>query len=230
MARRGVRVIRQGGKRVLRVDGTFASTYEPGRVATGSVWDAIACGLLLLPAQRRRDILLLGLGGGSAARIARTLAPDARIVGIELRQEVVDAAREHLDLDALDLEVRIGDARERVREFEDEFDAVLEDVFVGHGRAAYKPEGFPFPALADAKRALRRGGLLATNTLDEAAAIKTAMKSLFPSILEISLADFDNRIYVGRRTPIDARRLRAAIGADPNLAASLDQLRFRGLS
>ncbi len=229
MARRGVRVVQQGGKRVLRVDGTFASTYEPGRVATGSVWDAIACGLLLLPEARRRDILLLGLGGGSAARIARALAPAARIVGVELRPEVVEAAREHLDLDALELDVRIGDARERVREFEGEFDAVLEDVFVGHGRAAYKPEGFPFPALADAKRALRRGGILATNTLDEAAAMKTAMKGLFPSTLEISLADFDNRIYVGQRAPIDARRLRAAVARDRHLGPSLEQLRFRGL-
>ena len=98
-----VRVGRRG--RALRINGTFASWYEPGRSGTGSVWDALAAPLLLLPPARRRSVLILGLGGGSVARIVRALAPRAEIVGVELDSEVVGAAREHFDLD--DLRIRV---------------------------------------------------------------------------------------------------------------------------
>ena len=68
--------------RSLRIDGTFASYYEPGLPLTGSVWDALALPLVLLPPARRRSVLVLGLGGGSVARVVRALAPAACIVGV----------------------------------------------------------------------------------------------------------------------------------------------------
>ena len=92
-----VKVGRRG--RALRINGTFASWYEPGRASTGSVWDALAAPLLLLPPARRRSVLILGLGGGSAARVVRALAPRAEIVGVEFDADVVRAAREHFDLE-----------------------------------------------------------------------------------------------------------------------------------
>ena len=79
-----VEVKRIGNARALRIDGTFASWYEPGQQVTGSVWDALAAPLLLLPKPRRNRVLILGLGGGSAARVVRALAPKARITGVEI--------------------------------------------------------------------------------------------------------------------------------------------------
>ena len=67
--------------RTLRIDGTFASYYEPGLPLTGSVWDALALPLVLLPPTRRRSVLVLGLGGGSVARVVRALAPAASVGG-----------------------------------------------------------------------------------------------------------------------------------------------------
>ena len=49
--------------RELIIDGTLASFFQEGRVDTGSGWDALAAPLLVLPPERRRQILLLGLGG-----------------------------------------------------------------------------------------------------------------------------------------------------------------------
>ena len=129
-----VRVDDEGETRTLVVDETFASFYRPGEVATRCVWDAIAAPLLWLPPARRRRILVIGLGGGSVARIARALAPSARITGLELDADVVDLARQHFDLDALGLEVEIGDALawlERYAGGGRRYDAILEDVFVG---------------------------------------------------------------------------------------------------
>ncbi len=225
--RKGARIVRQGQRRVLRIDDTFASTYEPGRVTTGSVWDAIACGILAVSSKRRRRVLLLGLGGGSAARIVRALAPEAVIVGVELSADVVRLAQEHLDLDALGLDVRVGDAREVVRSERARYDAIFEDVFVGSGRNAYKPEGLPHPLLEEAKALLRPGGVIVSNALDEAGAVRRAMTDLFSNVVEIGLKEFDNRIYVGSDARLTARDLRRAVAEDAVLGETLSQLRFR---
>jgi spermidine synthase len=222
-----VRVGRRG--RALRVDGTFASWYAPGRVLTGSVWDALAAPLLLLPEARRRSALLLGLGGGSVARILRALEPDLRIVGVEQSREVLRAARRWLDLDGLGIEVVEADAHEYLRRGRGRHDLVIEDIFVGRGRALHKPDWLPAPGLALALRQLRPGGVLVVNTIDETPAAARELRRLLPSGLAIRLADFDNRVLVGSREPISARRLRAALHRHPLLRFGLPRLSLRGL-
>ena len=223
-----VRVGRKG--RALRINGTFASWYEPGRPCTGSVWDALAAPLLLLPASRRRSILILGLGGGSAARIARALAPRAEIVGVELDPDVVSAAREHFDLDEIGVRVVEGDARAYLGRTRRVFDAVLEDVFVGTARSVRKPDWLPAPGLARAARRVARGGILVSNTIDETAAVAAEMRRLFPATIGIEIEDFDNRVVVGGPAVINGRMLRAAVGTDRVLAPTLPRLRFRSVS
>jgi spermidine synthase len=234
VARRGrtqanarVRVRTRGSRRELRVDGTLASSFTPGRVTTHSVWDALAASLLALPAARRRRVLLVGLGAGSAARVARALAPDAEIVGVELDAAVVEAARAWFDLDALGIEVVIADARDYLASRGRPFDAVLEDVFIGVEAELRKPEGFPLPALDHARRRLAPGGVLASNTIDEGPAVRRALGERFECVVEIGVAEHDNRIYVATDAALSARALRAAVAADPFLSATLPVLRFR---
>jgi len=221
------RVERGARGRRLWIDGTFASYWRPGQVRTGSVWDALGAALLALPPARRRAILLLGLGGGSAARIARALAPRAHILGVEIDPRVVALARRHFALDALGVEVVLADARLYLARARRRFDAILEDVFTGRGRGVHKPEGFPGPGLARAARRLRPGGLLASNALDEAAQTRRLLGERFPALVEISVAGYDNRILVGGPSGLDARRLRAAVAADGVLAPTLPRLAFR---
>jgi len=223
------RVIHRARGRELRINGSFASWYEPGRVITGSVWDAIGAALLALPAARRRDVLLLGLGGGSAARLARALAPRARITGVEIDAEVVRLAREHFDLDELGIQVVLADARDVLRRGPRRFDAILEDVFVATGDDAVKPAGFPTPGLSHAVRRLRPGGVLASNALDDAPLAARTLVGLLPHVVRIGIAGYDNRVLVGSRLPLSARSLRAAVRAEPLLGPTLPKLRFRTL-
>ncbi|HME72998.1 MAG TPA: methyltransferase domain-containing protein [Myxococcota bacterium] len=215
--------------RELCVDGTFASLWRPGRVTTGSVWDALAAPLLSLPPERRGSILLLGLGGGSAARLARALLPHARIVGVERDPHVLEAAREHFQLDALLLEVVLADAKSYLARGREKFDAVLEDVFVGSGRKVRKPDWLPEPGLALAARRLRPGGLLATNSLDEAAGAARALCTHVGPPISIEVDGYDNRILAAGPAGLRAKWLRAAVAAHPILAATLPKLRFRTL-
>jgi spermidine synthase len=226
-ARERVRLRVRGRRRELRVDGTYASSWTPGEIATRSVWDALAASVLALPPARRRSVLVLGLGAGSAARIVRALAPDARIVGVELDRDVVAAARRWFDLDALRLEVVIGDVRDIVAQMQGRFDAVLEDVFIGRESSLRKPDGFPLPVLAHAQRLLAAGGVLASNTINEGPAVRRALAARFPRIVEIGVAEHDNRIYVAGRAVPDARQLRSAVAASALLAPTLPRLTFR---
>lgn len=215
--------------RTLRIDGTFASWYAPGSPLTGSVWDALGAPILLLPPARRRSVLVLGLGGGSAARVLRTLAPKARIVGVERSAEVLRAARRWFDLDDLGLEIVRDDARDFLERSRRRFDAVIEDVFVGSARSVRKPDWLPEPGLRRAARHLYPGGLLVSNALDEAPAVARTLRGLFPSTLRIEVEGFDNRILVGGPRPLRGTALRAAVAAHPVLGATLSRLSFRTL-
>ncbi|MCZ6785383.1 MAG: fused MFS/spermidine synthase [Proteobacteria bacterium] len=216
--------------RELIIDDTFASWYEPGRVATGSVWDALVAPLLVLPRARRRRVLVLGLGGGSAARVARALAPSARIVGVERDPEVIRLARRGFDLDEIGVEVVEDDARAFLERDRGRYDLVLDDVFVGSGDAVRKPDWLPHPGTGLAARRVATGGLLVCNTLDETAAVATVLRTLFPALLRIDVDEFDNRVLVAGPRGLQAAALRRAVAANPVLSGTLPRLRFRTLT
>lgn len=214
--------------RELIVDETFASFQRSGgEIATGSVWDAIAAPLLALSPARRKKVLLLGLGGGSVARIIRALAPEALIVGVELDAEVVAAARAHFGLSALGLEVIVDDAQAVLRRERRRFDLIIEDVFIGRGDDVRKPDWIPAPGLDLAASRLRPDGLLVSNTLGEARKVGAHLRRLFPALLRIDVEEYENRIHVAGPESLDARTLRAAVARDPVLGESVACMRFR---
>jgi len=224
---RRIEVRRVGNARALRIDGTFASWYEPGKQITGSVWDALAAPLLLLPRSRRDRVLILGLGGGSAARVARALAPKARITGVEIDAEVVRAARSWFDLDGLGIEVVKGDARRYLERTRRRFDVILDDVFVGDRRNVRKPDWLPDPGLALAADRLRPGGILVSNAIDEANAVARQMRRLFSNTLLIDIEDYENRVVVGAGFALSGRTLRAALTRNPILATTVGRFKIR---
>jgi hypothetical protein len=139
---------------------------------------------------------------------------------------VVAAARRWFELDALRVEVVIGDAREVVAQLRGRFDVVMEDVFTGREATLRKPDGFPLPVLDHAKSLLAPGGVVASNTIDEGPSVRRALAARFPRVVEIAVAEHDNRIYIGGGAGLDPRRLRAEVRASALLAATLPRLKF----
>ena len=222
-----VEVKQSGRGRALRIDGTFASWYEPGKATTGSVWDALAAPLLLLPRARRDRVLILGLGGGSAARVARALAPRARITGVEIDAGVVRVARRWFDLDGLDVEVVKDDAQHYLERTRRRFDVILDDVFVGNRRTVRKPDWLPDPGLTLAADRLQPGGILVSNAIDEAASVSREMRRLFANTLQIEIEDYDNRVVVGAGFPLSGRVLRTALMRNPTLSKTAPRFKIR---
>ncbi|MGH0029753.1 MAG: spermidine synthase [Myxococcota bacterium] len=221
-------LVRQGRQgRSLRVDGTHASLYRPGRATTGSVWDALAVPLVWLPRRRDASVLILGLGGGSAARLVRAVSPRARIVGIERSAEVIRAARRWFDLDALGVDVHCADARRFLARSRAHFDVVIEDVFIGTERTVRKPQWMIEGGLAAAARRLRPGGLLVSNSIDETREVAREMRRHFPALVRIDVDGFDNRVLVGGPRGLSGRGLRSAVAAHPLLAETREHLTFR---
>jgi spermidine synthase len=222
-----VRIDDSGGTRALVVDETFASFYRPGEIATHCVWDAIAAPILWLSPKRRRRILILGLGGGSVARLARALAPDAEIVGVEFDPEVVRLAREYLELDSLDVRVVVADAFSWLKTSRGRFDAILEDIFIGHGDDVHKPDWIPEPGHRLARARLARGGVFVSNTLDEHVEVAREMRSVFPALVTIETEDYDNRVLVAGSEGLTGLALRRRVADSPILLESLGILSFR---
>jgi len=213
----------------LRVDGTHASFYRPGEVVTGSVWDALAAPLVWLPRRRRGSVLVLGLGGGSAARLVRALSPRARIVGVERSVEVIEAARRCFGLDALGVTVVCDDAQRFLARSRARFDVVIEDVFIGSARTVRKPAWLLEEGLARAAARVRPGGLLVVNTIDETREVARVLRDHFPTLLRIDVAEYDNHVLVGGPRGLSGRALRQAVAAHPLLAGTLAHLSFRKL-
>ena len=216
--------------RALRIDGTFASWWDPGSPVTGGVWDALAAPVLMLPPDRRRSLLVLGLGGGSVARVLRALAPRAQIVGVERDPEVLRVAKRRLGLSALGVEVVEADARVYLARLQRRFDLIVEDLFVGSGRAVRKPDWLAGGALARLAGRLAPGGLLVSNSLDEAPATARVFAERFPATLCLAVRGFDNRVLVGGSAPCTAAALRRALAREPLLAGMLPRLRVRTLT
>ena len=222
--------VRQRRRHVeLRVDGTLASSHDARHGRSGLVWQALGLPLLALRPERRRRVLILGLGGGSVARVVRAIAPGAHMVGVERHPEVVAAARDHLGLDGLGLEIVVDDALAYLRREGRTFDAVIEDVFVGPTRTVHKPEWLPSPGLDLAAARLARGGVLVSNTIHETPAIARHLRARHSTVVEVGVAGYWNRILAAGPRALAARGLRAAAEREPGLASALRSLRVRTL-
>ncbi|MEM9194652.1 MAG: methyltransferase domain-containing protein [Myxococcota bacterium] len=213
--RPNVWVREEGGERQLRIDRTLASAYRPGRVETGSVWDALAAPVLLLERPRPR-VAILGFGGGTVARVVRALAPDAEIVGVEASKEVLRVAEESFSLHELRVSLHHDDARAFVRQGAP-FDLIVDDVFVADEGVLRKPDGMIDPGLRDARMRLRPSGLLATNCLEDLPMASAVLREEGAELGCFEFDDCDNRVLVAG-AGVTPARLQRALRAAPSLA------------
>jgi len=222
-----VEIRRVRGGLELRIDGTQASVHRPGGALTGVVWWALASPILLLPRDRPRRVLLLGLAAGSVAQAVRTLDPEAEIVGVERDREVLRLARRHFGLDRLRVELVVGDALEHLRHDDRRFDLIVEDLFVGPSRSVRKPEWLLGEGYRLIRRRLRPGGYVVSNTIHEMPAIVRAMRAFGGRIVSLDVRGHWNRVTVCGRDLPSPRALREALGAAPETSRILRRLALR---
>jgi spermidine synthase len=133
-----VRIGEDGGRAALLVDGVVQSISPQDGLQAGGYWAA------MVPADHRpRNALILGLGGGTVARLLQARWGDLRIVGVDDDASIVATAQSVGWLPTVGIDVVVADAFAYVQTCQERFDYVAVDLFRGE-RLAQRAFGKPF--------------------------------------------------------------------------------------
>jgi spermidine synthase len=121
-----VRIGEDEGRMALLVDGVVQSISPEDGLATGGYWAA------MLPTAPPRRALILGLGGGTLARLLQTRwGVGLAIVGVDDDPAVIETARSVGWLPLAGLEEVVEDAFAYVRRCAERFDYIALDLYRG---------------------------------------------------------------------------------------------------
>jgi spermidine synthase len=137
-----------------------------------------------------KNILILGLGGGTVAKFSNKYWPEAKITGVELDPEMVRLGEKHLGLMNVKVETYIQDAFEylsnRKSKISNHFDLVFIDIFTGRS----VPEKFTTESFVkEVKKILTNNGVAVFNCLYGGQ--NTSKTEKFVKILKKVFSDVD---------------------------------------
>ena len=147
----------------FRVEGAIHAWYHSKRLLTGLAWDLIAAAPLLKIGGPPRSVLMLGLAGGTSFRILRHLLPDGLLVAVDIDEQMIALAREHMHLDDIGVEVVIADAYTWVKNQKRRFDVVIDDLYLAGKTDVYRPRDWDHQWIKTLKNLLTPEGILAVN-------------------------------------------------------------------
>jgi len=75
--------------------------------------------------------LILGLGGGTLAKLLRKKYPDAKITGIEIDPIMIELGKKYLDLDKYNIDIKIIDAFKFLKTNKKKYDLMIVDTYLG---------------------------------------------------------------------------------------------------
>lgn len=155
-------VFDQRRHRVLTFDSVFEQSKIERRKPYLPVHEYNRAMLLPLAWQSPAHATVLGLGGGVLVNAIHRLLPDCMIDAVELRQQVVDVAREFFDLaDADTIRITVSDARPALRRLSDaSTDLILTDLY---GADRMSPAVSQSRFIDQCERVLSARGWLAVN-------------------------------------------------------------------
>jgi spermidine synthase len=147
------------------------------------------------------NVLMLGLGGGSAQRLYQHYAPQVRVDTVEIDSAVVRVAREFFSLsNSANHRINVSDGRVFLRRSETRYDVILADAYVS-GR--YGTQEF----FTLARDHLTTNGVLAYNIVgtlrgeqaDLTGALFRTLKSVFPQVYVFPAKESQNVVLVATR-------------------------------
>lgn len=170
---KAIEIVEEDGVRVLQIGGNAIQSAmrldAPDRIELDYV-RAMMGFLLFHP--NPRDVLLVGLGGGSMARFIHQRMPDTRVTVVEIDPGVVTVARRYFRFPEEDarLEIVIGDGARAVPQRPASCDVLVVDGFVNGSPA----KGLCTRSFYDgAFAALRPGGVMVANFMSDDKRIET---------------------------------------------------------
>lgn len=149
-----IQIGEDGGRAALLVDGVVQSISPEDGLVNGGYWAA------MVPDEPPRRALILGLGGGTLARLLQVRWGELRIVGVDDDPSILETANSVGWLPLPGLDIVVADAFDYVEACAERFDYVAVDLFRGE-RLARRAFGRPF--LRHVRDLLEPRGRLAVN-------------------------------------------------------------------
>jgi spermidine synthase len=216
-----IQVVDEDGRRSLILNDGHAvhSVYDPDELLTGGPWDYFMVAPQLVEGAAEpepRDVLLIGLAGGTVARQLTAAYGPIPIVGVEIDPEINEVARQYFALDELpNVDVVVADGRYALRTSDATFDLI--------GVDAYRQPYIPFQLTSreffqDVSAHLRPGGVAVVNAgrtrtdFRLVEALGTTMRDVFPYVVAIDVDRYSNTILVGSQLPLSADALIQNVG------------------
>jgi spermidine synthase len=175
--------------RYLRFDNSYQSGMVLGRPFATAFEYTELFHLLKAYNPGARDVLFIGLGGGSSPKRLWRDFPDLRLQGVELDPVVVDVAYRFFELPRDPrLQIEVDDGRRYLDRNERRWDAILIDAFFADAIPFHL---FTSEFLELARSRLNPGGVILTNTIGSVAGDQSRLfrsvyrtyRSVFPTVL-----------------------------------------------
>ena len=181
-----------GTRRLVAGSNTQSISLKPNGKAGLRYWDDMIPPDIDLNADAR--VLILGLGGGTTAKIISARFGPIAIDGVDIDPMMIELGKKYFDMSEPNLKVHIGDAVDFVNEARYKYDLICLDVFVA-GSVPGKIETKEF--ISDVKNILADDGVCSINKIfsgkDEQAAFENLVRSVFP-VMESSVVRGDPRL------------------------------------
>lgn len=181
-----------GTRRLVVGNNTQSVSLKKNGKAGWRYWDDMIPADISLDADAR--VLILGLGGGTTAKIITARFGPIAIDGVDIDPLMIELGKKYFDMTEPNLKINIGDAIDFVREARYKYDLICLDVFVA-GSIPSKIETKEFISMV--KNILAEDGVCTINKIfsgkDEQIIFENLVRSVFPSI-ESSVVRGDPRL------------------------------------
>lgn len=157
---RDIRVQSFMGKRLLMVNGS-----QQSGAYVANLWRESLSAFGIAQETGVKNILVLGIGGGTVIHILHNLFPGARMTGVDIDPIIINLGKKYFGLgDIQGLTLKKANAQEFVRKRTHLYDLVVIDLFVGrHIPVFVSTDAF----MRDVKKLLTKSGLVVINYLQE---------------------------------------------------------------
>lgn len=188
-----LQVVAVGDARILVADWGGYSMYLPGRFRTHEYFDYLLLAPLLRPSPPREwlhDVLVVGLGAGTASKQITEAYGPLTIDGIEIDPDVVALGRRHFAMNEPNLRVHVTDGRAFLGTSAGRYDWAIVDAYQGSDIPFHLVTAEFFRQLRDH---LRPGGVLAINIAwwraddpELLERIVASVRTAFPSVYTVT--------------------------------------------
>lgn len=207
-----IQVVQDGSRTelILNEGEAIHSIYDSSSLLTGGPWDYMVVGDAFRPAQQSeappKDVAILGLAGGTAARqLTAAYGDGVQITGVEIDPDILDVAHRYFHLDQPNVHPVVADARYWIDTTSSKYDVIVMD--------AYRQPYIPFHLttrefFSEVRDHLRPNGVAVVNAGRTATdyrlvdAIASTMSAVYSTVFLVDVPAFDNTLVYGTMEPV----------------------------